>query len=134
MRAVSAAIGLLAGALTATTVGASPAAALTPPVAIPADDLSTWQTNGIVWSMAAGDGVVHAGGTFAVAALTAASGTNEQPAVNFAAFDAATGAPPTARCPSPSPRGPRPSGRPPSPRTAKPFTRAASSVRSTGSA
>lgn len=64
MRAASAALGLLAGALTATAAGTSPAAALTPPVAITADDLTTWQTNGIVWSMAAGDGVVYAGGTF----------------------------------------------------------------------
>ncbi|WGP13313.1 LamG domain-containing protein [Streptomyces sp. SH5] len=94
VRAASAALGLLAGALTATTVGASPAAALTPPVAITADDLTTWQTNGIVWSMAAGDGVVYAGGTFStLRPPTAAPGTDEQPAVNFAAFDAATGAP-----------------------------------------
>lgn len=94
MRAASAALGLLAGALTATAAGTSPAAALTPPVAITADDLTTWQTNGIVWSMAAGDGVVYAGGTFStLRPPTAAPGTDEQPAVNFAAFDAATGAP-----------------------------------------
>ncbi|MEV4874805.1 LamG domain-containing protein [Streptomyces cyaneofuscatus] len=93
-RAAAAALCLLAGALTATAVGGSPAAALTPPVAITADDLSTWQTNGIVWSMAAGDGVVYAGGTFStLRPPKAAAGTNEQPAVNFAAFDAATGAP-----------------------------------------
>ncbi|PVC85568.1 hypothetical protein DBP19_27520 [Streptomyces sp. CS090A] len=94
IRAAAAALCLLAGALTATAVGGSPAAALTPPVAITADDLSTWQTNGIVWSMAAGDGVVYAGGTFStLRPPKAAAGTNEQPAVNFAAFDAATGAP-----------------------------------------
>ncbi|MFJ7058209.1 LamG-like jellyroll fold domain-containing protein [Streptomyces griseobrunneus] len=94
VRAASAALCLLAGALTATAVGGSPAAALTPPVAITADDLSTWQTNGIVWSMAAGDGVVYAGGTFStLRPPNAAPGTGEQPAVNFAAFDAATGAP-----------------------------------------
>ncbi|MDT0490432.1 LamG-like jellyroll fold domain-containing protein [Streptomyces griseus] len=94
VRAVAAALGLLAGALSATAVGASPAAALTPPVALTADDLSTWQTNGIVWAMAAGDGVVYAGGTFStLRPPKAAPGTNEQPAVNFAAFDAATGAP-----------------------------------------
>ncbi|WP_411081086.1 LamG-like jellyroll fold domain-containing protein [Streptomyces sp. cmx-18-6] len=93
-RAVAAALGLLAGALSATAGGTSPATALTPPVAITADDLSTWQTNGIVWSMAAGDGVVYAGGTFStVRPPKAAPGTGEQPAVNFAAFDAATGAP-----------------------------------------
>ncbi|MFI7235727.1 LamG-like jellyroll fold domain-containing protein [Streptomyces cyaneofuscatus] len=93
-RAASTALCLLAGALTATAVGSSPAVALTPPVAITADDLSTWQTNGIVWALAAGDGVVYAGGTFStLRPPTEAPGTNEQPAVNFAAFDAATGAP-----------------------------------------
>src|SRR6478609_12176346 len=94
VRAASAALCLFAGALTATAAGASPAAALTPPVSLTADDLTTWQTNGIVWSMAAGDGVVYAGGTFSTLRPPAAApGTGEQPAVNFAAFDAATGAP-----------------------------------------
>ncbi|QNE74226.1 hypothetical protein F0344_06045 [Streptomyces finlayi] len=94
VRAASAALCLLAGALTATAAGAAPAAALTPPVSITADDLTTWQTNGIVWSMAATDGVVYAGGTFStIRPPDAAAGTGEQPAVNFAAFDAGTGAP-----------------------------------------
>ncbi|WP_329206482.1 LamG domain-containing protein [Streptomyces sp. NBC_00683] len=94
VRAVSTALCLFAGALTAAAAGASPTAALTPPVSLTADDLTTWQTNGIVWSMAATDGVVYAGGTFStVRPPDAAAGTSEQPAVNFAAFDAATGAP-----------------------------------------
>ncbi|MGP3634648.1 LamG-like jellyroll fold domain-containing protein [Streptomyces sp. 24-1644] len=94
VRAASATLCLLAGALTATAAGAAPAAALTPPVSITADDLTTWQTNGIVWSMAATEGVVYAGGTFStVRPPDAAPGTGEQPAVNFAAFDAGTGAP-----------------------------------------
>ncbi|MET8329331.1 LamG domain-containing protein [Streptomyces sp. NPDC005181] len=94
VRAAAAALCLLAGALTVTAVGASPAASLTPPVSLTADDLSTWQTNGIVWSMAATGGVVYTGGTFStVRPPDAAAGTSEQPAVNFAAFDAATGAP-----------------------------------------
>ncbi|MGY3679063.1 hypothetical protein ACVWXU_002686 [Streptomyces sp. TE33382] len=94
VRAAAAALCLLAGALTATAAGTSPSAALTPPVSLTADDLTTWQTNGIVWSMAARDGVVYAGGTFStVRPPEAAPGTAEQPAVNFAAFDAATGAP-----------------------------------------
>ncbi|WP_328697845.1 LamG domain-containing protein [Streptomyces sp. NBC_00342] len=94
VRAAAAALCLLAGALGA-AAGGSPAAALTPPVSLTADDLSTWQTNGIVWSMAAADnGVVYAGGTFStVRPPDAPAGTSEQPAVNFAAFDAATGAP-----------------------------------------
>ncbi|MEU8626345.1 LamG-like jellyroll fold domain-containing protein [Streptomyces sp. NPDC048669] len=95
VRASAAALCLLAGALSAAAAGGSPATALTAPVSLTADDLSTWQTNGIVWSMAASDdGVVYAGGTFStVRPPGAPSGTSEQPAVNFAAFDAATGAP-----------------------------------------
>ncbi|AEN12953.1 MULTISPECIES: LamG domain-containing protein [unclassified Streptomyces] len=95
VRAAATALCLFAGALTATATGGTPsAAALTPPVAITADDLTTWQTNGIVWSMAAGDGVVYAGGTFSTLRPPgAAAGTSEQPALNFAAFDAATGSP-----------------------------------------
>ncbi|MGP4001660.1 LamG-like jellyroll fold domain-containing protein [Streptomyces sp. 8N706] len=75
-------------------VSAPTAAALTPPVGVTADDLPTWQTNGIVWSFAQADGVVFAGGTFStVRPPDSPSGSNERPAVNFAAFDAATGAP-----------------------------------------
>ncbi|MEV7953103.1 LamG-like jellyroll fold domain-containing protein [Streptomyces sp. NPDC088141] len=94
-RAAASALCLLAGALTAATSGGSPAAALTPPVSMTADDLTTWQTNGIVWAMAASDaGVVYTGGTFSTVRPPGAdAGTSEQPAVNFAAFDAATGAP-----------------------------------------
>lgn len=95
VRAAAAALCLLAGALSAAAAGGSPAAALTPPVSLTADDLTTWQTNGIVWSMAAADnGVVYAGGTFStIRPPGAAAGTSEQPALNFAAFDAATGVP-----------------------------------------
>lgn len=94
LRAAAGALCLLAGALSAAASG-SPASALTPPVSLTADDLSTWQTNGIVWSMAASaDGTVYAGGTFStIRPPGAAAGTSEQSAVNFAAFDAATGAP-----------------------------------------
>ncbi|OII60731.1 DNRLRE domain-containing protein [Streptomyces sp. CC77] len=69
------------------------ATALTPPVGFTADDLPTWQTNGIVWAMAEADGVVFAGGTFsAVRPPEGASGTARE-ALNFVALDAATGAP-----------------------------------------
>ncbi|WP_030200509.1 DNRLRE domain-containing protein [Streptomyces sp. NRRL S-87] len=69
------------------------ASAITSPVAFTADDLPTWQTNGIVFAMAQAKGTVFAGGTFsAVTPPEGAAGT-EQEAVNFAAFDAATGAP-----------------------------------------
>jgi hypothetical protein len=80
--------------LAAAGVVAPSAAALTAPVAMTADELPTWQTNGIVWAMAQADGVVFAGGTFsAVRPPGADSGTDERPAVNFVAMDAATGEP-----------------------------------------
>ncbi|HEY9369456.1 LamG-like jellyroll fold domain-containing protein [Streptomyces sp.] len=69
------------------------AAALTPPVAFTADDLPTWQTNGIVWAMAEANDTVFVGGTFSeVRPPEGASGTPRS-AVNFAALNAATGAP-----------------------------------------
>ncbi len=77
-----------------TTTGAQDATALTPPVAVTADELPTWQTNGIVWAAAQADGVVFAGGTFsAIRPPGSPAGSNQQQALNFAAFDAATGAP-----------------------------------------
>ncbi|MYQ36887.1 Concanavalin A-like lectin/glucanases superfamily protein [Streptomyces sp. LamerLS-316] len=88
----AAVLGIVAGTLTA--LAAPPAAALTPPVGFTADALSTYQTNGIVWSLAEADGVVYAGGTFSgVRPAGSPAGSNTTPAVNFAAFDAATGAP-----------------------------------------
>ncbi|WP_031521746.1 DUF7594 domain-containing protein [Streptomyces sp. NRRL F-5123] len=92
-----AALGLAAASLTGLAAG-GPASALTPPVAMTADDLPTWQTNGVVWSLAQADGVVFAGGTFSsVRPPGAAAGTDEQEALNFQAFDAATGAPTSCR-------------------------------------
>jgi hypothetical protein len=59
-----------------------------------ADELPTWQTNGIVWAMAQAGGVVFAGGTFsAVRPPGARAGMEERPAVNFVALDAASGKP-----------------------------------------
>ncbi|WP_363325573.1 LamG-like jellyroll fold domain-containing protein [uncultured Streptomyces sp.] len=92
----AASLALAAGALGASAVTtAPPAGALTPPVGFTADHLSTYQTNGIVWALAEAGGVVYAGGTFSQIrpAGTAAGGAGSAPAVNFAAFDAATGAP-----------------------------------------
>ncbi|MDB1087821.1 DNRLRE domain-containing protein [Streptomyces sp. ACA25] len=93
--AFTAVLALTAGALIgADALKAPPAQALTPPVAITANELPTWQTNGIVWDLAEANGVVFAGGSFtAVRPPGAAPGTNEQPARNFIALDAATGAP-----------------------------------------
>ncbi|MGW0082846.1 CBM96 family carbohydrate-binding protein [Streptomyces sp. NPDC003393] len=70
-----------------------PAAALTPPVAFTADDLPTWQTNGVVWALAEAHGTVFAGGTFSqVRPPEGGSGTARN-AVNFVSLDAATGEP-----------------------------------------
>ncbi|MCX4774604.1 LamG-like jellyroll fold domain-containing protein [Streptomyces sp. NBC_01285] len=90
----AAVLALTAGALTASAATAPPAAALTPPVGFTADNLATYQTNGIVWSLAEANGVVYAGGTFTnVRPAGSPAGSNTTSAVNFAAFDAATGAP-----------------------------------------
>ncbi|WP_328629019.1 DNRLRE domain-containing protein [Streptomyces sp. NBC_00353] len=87
-------LALSAGVLTASAVTAPPVAALTPPVGFTADSLTTYQTNGIVWALAEANGVVYAGGTFAnVRPAGSPAGSNTTPAVNFAAFNAATGAP-----------------------------------------
>ncbi|MQY32384.1 hypothetical protein SRB17_03320 [Streptomyces sp. RB17] len=72
----------------------SPAAAATPrePATFSADPLPTWQTDGIVWSLAYARGVVYAAGSFhAVRPPGAAAGTRQIPRHNFAAFDAVTG-------------------------------------------
>ncbi|WP_436232587.1 CBM96 family carbohydrate-binding protein [Actinacidiphila alni] len=91
--AITTAFSLAAGSMIGFTAAQS-ASALTPPVSITADDLPTWQTNGVVWALAQAHGVVYAGGTFsAVRPPGAAAGTGEQQALNFQAFDAATGAP-----------------------------------------
>jgi hypothetical protein len=61
---------------------------------VTADDLPTWQTNGIVYAVAEANGVVFAGGTFTtIRPPGAASGTQERAVSNFVALDAATGEP-----------------------------------------
>ncbi|MFE9559902.1 DNRLRE domain-containing protein [Streptomyces sp. NPDC006487] len=84
----------LAGTCTAMGLGlVEEAAAITPPVAFTADELPTWQANGVVWALAEAGGRVFVGGTFSeVRPPDGAAGT-EQEAVNFATLDAATGAP-----------------------------------------
>ncbi|WP_416978208.1 fibronectin type III domain-containing protein [Streptomyces sp. T028] len=62
------------------------------PATLSADPLATWQTNGIVWSLASANGVVYVGGTFdSVRPPGAAPGQREVARRNFAAFDAKTG-------------------------------------------
>ncbi|MFF3622867.1 LamG-like jellyroll fold domain-containing protein [Streptomyces sp. NPDC002467] len=69
------------------------ASAITPPVAFTADELPTWQTNGVVWAMAQANGTVFAGGTFSAVRPPEGTAGAEQEAVNFVALDAATGNP-----------------------------------------
>ncbi|MFI9251603.1 fibronectin type III domain-containing protein [Streptomyces sp. NPDC053069] len=72
----------------------APAAAVTSgqPATLGADPLPTWQTNGVVWSLAYARGVVYAGGTFdTVRPPGAKAGTRTVVRHNFAAFDAVTG-------------------------------------------
>ena len=77
-----------------------PAATTAPvaPVAFTANNLSTWQTNGVVWALAQSAGLVFAGGTFtAIRPPGAAIGTQQTAAANFMVLDAATGVPTSCR-------------------------------------
>jgi hypothetical protein len=75
---------------------ATNADALQAPVAFTSANLSTYQTNGIAWAVAAAQGKVFVGGTFtSVRPAGAAAGTSETPRTNFVVLDAATGAPTT---------------------------------------
>ncbi|MFK0010376.1 DNRLRE domain-containing protein [Streptomyces sp. NPDC091027] len=69
------------------------ASAITAPVAFTADELPTWQPDGIVWAMAQAEGTVFAGGTFSAVRPPDGTAGAEQDAVNFVALDAATGKP-----------------------------------------
>ncbi|MFD6226190.1 LamG-like jellyroll fold domain-containing protein [Streptomyces sp. NPDC060232] len=69
------------------------ASAITAPVAFTADELPTWQPDGIVWAMAQAEGTVFAGGTFSAVRPPEGVAGAEQEAVNFVALDAATGKP-----------------------------------------
>jgi hypothetical protein len=92
--AITATLAITAGSVVGAAVAAAPPAAATAPVAMGAVPQTTWQTNGIVWALAAAKGTVFAGGTFSsVRPSGAAAGTSETSAVNFASFNAATGAP-----------------------------------------
>jgi len=78
------------GMVLAPTASAAPDA----PVAFTSNNLSTWQTNGVVWALAQTGGMVFAGGSFtAIRPPGSAIGTNETAAANFMVLDAATGVP-----------------------------------------
>ena len=73
---------------------AGPAEALQAPVAFISNSSSTYQTNGIAWSVAQAQGKVFVGGAFSsVRPPGAAKGTGEVPRSNLVVLDAATGAP-----------------------------------------
>ena len=78
-------------------VGAAPAAGLTPPVGFTADDLPTWQTNGVVWALAQAGDTVFVGGTFSEVRPPRGEDGSPREAVNFVAMNAATGAPTSCR-------------------------------------
>ena len=92
---LTAVLGGIALAVSSMIGVAPPASALSPGVDFAANNLPTWQTNGIVWTMAEANGVVYAGGTFTAIRPpgVSAGGAGTQSAVNFAAFDAYTGNP-----------------------------------------
>lgn len=77
---------------TAALVTAGGSASAAGETTLTADPMATWQTDGIVWSMAYANGVVYIGGTFDhVRPPGAADGTSQVYRKNFAAFDAKTG-------------------------------------------
>ncbi|TLQ47195.1 CBM96 family carbohydrate-binding protein [Streptomyces marianii] len=82
-----------AGGLGLITILPRSASAITSPVAFTADDLPTWQTNGIVWTLAEANGTVFAGGTFSQVRPPDGESGTAQNALNFVALDAATGDP-----------------------------------------
>ncbi|NUS73380.1 MAG: hypothetical protein HOQ05_08240 [Corynebacteriales bacterium] len=85
----------LALAIPTTSAQAAPAEtnqAAAAPATVTADPMSTWQTNGIVWTMETIDNVVYIGGNFTkVRPPGAKKGENEVDRKNLAAFDANTG-------------------------------------------
>ncbi len=95
MRQRFAAIGVALSLGAATVlVAAGPASATFSPTGFTSNDLSTWQTNGIAWAVASAGNTVFVGGTFtSIRPPGSPVGSNQQPALNFASFNAATGAP-----------------------------------------
>lgn len=74
------------------TAAASGAEGEAPDTTLTADPMPTWQTDGIVWSVAYAKGVVYVGGVFSnVRPPGAEPGEQQVPRKNFAAFDAVSG-------------------------------------------
>ena len=80
--------------------GAQPASAISAGVHFSADDLPTWQANGVVWGIGHANGRVVAGGTFSqIRPPEGGSGTTRN--LNaLAIFDAETGAPDSCQLPA----------------------------------
>jgi fibronectin type 3 domain-containing protein len=96
-------VGVVSVAVTTLSVPllAVPAAALQAPVSFTSVGLSTWQTNGVAWTVAAAQGKVFVGGTFtAIRPPGAAVGVGEVAAMNLAVLDAGTGQPDASCVPS----------------------------------
>ncbi len=92
---------MLALVVSGITLGqAAPAAALTPGVAFSADDLPTWQTNGVVRALAASHGQVVAVGEFTQIRPGAGQSGTARNVTGLAIFDAATGQPSTCQLPA----------------------------------
>ncbi|WP_255956020.1 fibronectin type III domain-containing protein [Streptomyces odontomachi] len=96
-RALCASLVLAFGTAGLGVSAAPPAAALTPPVAFTADDLPTWQTNGVVWALAQAGDTIFVGGTFSQVRPPNGETGDPQNAVNFVAMNAATGKPTSCR-------------------------------------
>ncbi|MCW2849191.1 MAG: hypothetical protein JWR90_3165 [Marmoricola sp.] len=79
---------------------ALPATALTPGVAFSATNLSTWQTDGVVWAIGQSHGKIVAGGDFTT--LRPPEGTSGTPVAvqSLAILNAETGAPDTCQLPA----------------------------------
>ena len=98
--AVAAAIGTVAVQAATASTTAAPMVAATPTVGqvdggVSSAALSSWETDGIVFSLVYGNGVIYAGGTFGNAlppGTPAGTTTGEVPRTYLAAFNSTTGA------------------------------------------
>lgn len=89
---------LVVGVVVATP--AAPAQAITPGVTFSADNLGTWQTNGVVRAVAASQGKVVAVGEFTQIRPGAGMSGSAQNVAGVAIFEADTGAPSTCQLPA----------------------------------
>jgi hypothetical protein len=97
--------GLVVSALATVLLTPAPAAAVTPGVAFSADNLSTWQTDGVVWALGQSHGRVVAGGDFTSLVPPAGSPASPVPVTGLAILDGETGAPDPCQLPVALPGG-----------------------------